>query len=54
MNIEHADRAGFAALRGEWDAVAGRHRDPFAGAAEEIGATAVVSTWVEGQQVFGA
>ena len=27
-------------------------RDPFAGPAEEIGATAVVSTWIDGEVVF--
>jgi predicted amidohydrolase YtcJ len=29
-------------------------RDPFAGEAAEIGATRVVSTWIDGVPVFGA
>jgi predicted amidohydrolase YtcJ len=50
--INHRDDAGSLAEGTAADLVV-LDRDPFAGAPEEIGATSVVSTWVEGQQVFG-
>lgn len=50
--INHRDDAGTLAEGMAADLVL-LDRDPFAGDPAEIGATSVVSTWVEGQQVFG-
>ena len=50
--INHRDDAGSLAGGMAADLVL-LDRDPFAGPAEDIGATSVVATWVEGQQVFG-
>jgi predicted amidohydrolase YtcJ len=51
--VNHRDDAGVLAPGAVADLVA-LDRDPFAGAAEEIGAARVVSTWVEGVPVFEA
>ncbi|MBB6626519.1 amidohydrolase [Nocardioides sp. KIGAM211] len=49
--INHRDDAGVLAPGAVADLVV-LDRDPFAGPPEEIGATRVVSTWVEGVRVF--
>ena len=51
--INHRDDAGSLADGRAADLVL-LDRDPFAGEPEDIGATSVVGTWVEGHQVFSA
>ena len=51
--VNHRDDAGVLAAGKVADLVV-LDRDPFAGPADEIGATRVVSTWVEGRSVFEA
>ncbi len=50
--INHRDEAGVIRPGAVADLVV-LDRDPFAGAADEIGATKVVSTWVDGVKVHG-
>ncbi len=49
----HRDDAGVLAVGAVADLVV-LDRDPFAGPVAEVGATRVVSTWVDGHPVFGA
>ena len=51
--VNHRDDAGVLAAGKVADLVV-LDRDPFAGPAGEVGATRVVSTWVEGRSVFEA
>lgn len=51
--VNHRDDAGVLAAGRVADLVV-LDRDPFAGPAAEIGATRVVSTWIEGRAVFEA
>jgi len=51
--VNHRDDTGVLAAGAAADLVV-LDRDPFAGAPEEIGATRVVSTWVDGVPVFEA
>jgi predicted amidohydrolase YtcJ len=49
---DHMDGGGVLAPGAAADLVV-LDRDPFAGSSSEIGSARVVSTWIDGEQVFG-
>jgi len=52
--VNHLDEATGTIEVGKYADLALLDRDPFAGPADEIGATRVLQTFVEGERVFAA